>query len=134
MLPKKPNAYFLLKIIFLLFYYQINMIYTADLDTTLTNIIKYSLNDLTSTYVAIITTEKRNLICSASYYQTSTLKYYYGLKPNGRPYFIKNSKNITSEIIIFYIVLIAQNPLINIIIIILYLFIIIIYLDFYFIF
>ena len=92
MLPKKPNAYFLQKIIFLLFYYQINMIYTADLDTTLTNIIKYSLNDLASTYVAIITTEKGNLFCSASYYQTSTLKYYYGLKPNGRPYFIKNNK------------------------------------------
>ena len=43
-------------------------------------------------YAAGATTPHGNLICSSSYYQTYTQKYYYGLKQNGRPLFIENSK------------------------------------------
>ena len=57
---------------------------------TLTNIIKYTFADKDSNYATVVTTPKGNLICSGSYYQDSTIKYYYGLKPNGRPYFIKD--------------------------------------------
>ena len=57
---------------------------------TLTSIIKYSLSTYESTYATLATTPKGNLICSSSFYQDSTMKYYYGLKPNGRPYFTKD--------------------------------------------
>ena len=57
---------------------------------TLTSIIKYTLATIDSNYATVATTPKGNLICSGSYYQDSTKKYYYGLRPNGRPYFIKD--------------------------------------------
>ena len=57
---------------------------------TLTSIIKYSLATINSTYATVATTPQGNLICSASFYRESTKKYYYGLKPNGRPYFLKD--------------------------------------------
>ena len=45
---------------------------------TLTHIIKYSQNDdINSNYATVVTTLKGNLICSSSYYEISTLKYYY---------------------------------------------------------
>ena len=47
--------------------------------------------DTVSYYVTITTTPKGNLICSASV-DGSTIKSYYGLKSNGRPYFIKDNK------------------------------------------
>ena len=47
--------------------------------------------DPVSYYVTITTTPKGNLICSASV-DGSTIKSYYGLKSNGRPYFIKDNK------------------------------------------
>ena len=72
---------------------KITIIYSSDINTdTLTSIIRYSLDPTASSYATITTTPKGNLICSSSYFQTSTLKYYYGLKPNGRPYFIKDNK------------------------------------------
>ena len=62
----------------------------------LSSIVRYSLNDnIGSAYNTLSTTPEGNLICSASFYQSSTMKYYYGLKSNGRPYFIKN--NIETE-------------------------------------
>ena len=57
---------------------------------TLTSIIKYSLATINSTYATVATTPQGNLICSASFYRESKKKYYYGLKPNGRPYFLKD--------------------------------------------
>ena len=60
---------------------------------TLTSIIRYSMSDdINTNYATISTTPLGNLICGASYYQSSTIKYYYGLKDNGRPYFIKNNQ------------------------------------------
>ena len=64
---------------------EINSIVDTE---TLTSIIKYSLSNINSIYATVATTPKGNLICSASFYLDSTKKYYYGLKPNGRPYFI----------------------------------------------
>ena len=60
----------------------------------LTNIIifsSYNTLSLKPYYVTITTTQKGNLICSASFEET-TEKSYYGLKSNGRPYFIKDNK------------------------------------------
>ena len=57
---------------------------------TLTSIIKYSLSTPPTNYATVATTPKGNLICSSSFYQDSTIKYYYGLTPNGRPYFKKD--------------------------------------------
>ena len=60
----------------------------------LTNIIIFSscnTLDPVSYYVTITTTPKGNLICSASV-EGYTDKSYYGLKSNGRPYFIKDNK------------------------------------------
>ena len=83
----------------LVFLNMINMILLDDSSSnninreTLTRIIKYSLNDdIESNYATVVTTLKGNLICSSSYYEISTLKYYYGLKPNGRPLFTKNGE------------------------------------------
>ena len=59
---------------------------------TLTSIIRYSLAEEASDYATLATTPKGNLICSGSYYNGLTIKYYYGLKPNGRPYFIVNDE------------------------------------------
>ena len=54
----------------------------------LNNRIKYSENSIN--YAAIATTPKGNLICSASYFSSSNKKYYFGLKSNGRPFFLEN--------------------------------------------
>ena len=75
--------------------YMIKIILNDDSNSlinteTLTSIIKYSLSTYESTYATLATTPKGNLICSSSFYQDSTMKYYYGLKPNGRPYFTKD--------------------------------------------
>ena len=75
--------------------YMIKIILNDDSNSlinteTLTSIIKYSLATINSTYATVATTPQGNLICSASFYRESTKKYYYGLKPNGRPYFLKD--------------------------------------------
>ena len=87
------SSLFIFKILIII--YSFNLTFSDDntspIDTeTLTRIIRYSLNDASSNYATITTTPNGNLICSASYYSGSTIKYYYGLKPNGRPYFKKN--------------------------------------------
>ena len=89
------SSLFIFKILIII--YSFNLTFSDDntspIDTeTLTRIIRYSLNDASSNYATITTTPNGNLICSASYYSGSTIKYYYGLKPNGRPYFKKNGK------------------------------------------
>ena len=56
----------------------------------LNNRIPYTPNSIN--YAAIATTPKGNLICSSSYYNSPTKKYYLGLKQNGRPLFLENGK------------------------------------------
>ena len=59
----------------------------------LNNIIEYSNGGIN--FVNLVTTENGDLICIASYYYDNTdinKKYFYGLKKNGRPYFIENNK------------------------------------------
>ena len=93
MLAKQTYLYFLYSIILLISINNIKIINSSDINTdTLTSIIRYSLDDTACSYATITTTPKGNLICSSSYFQSSTKKYYYGLKPNGRPYFIKDNK------------------------------------------
>ena len=56
-----------------------------------TSIIKFTEEGYT--YVLIVTTENGDLIASSNRYnEPNTLKYYYGLKKNGRPYFTKNGE------------------------------------------
>ena len=43
------------------------------------------------------TTPKGNLICISSYYSSSTINYFYGLKKNGRSYFSKNGEETSFE-------------------------------------
>ena len=79
---------------------------TSSEDTTnkiinreeLTSIIRYSLADTSTSYATVGTTPLGNLICSASYYNALTIKYYYGLKENGRPYF-KDANGVETEFI-----------------------------------
>ena len=58
----------------------------------LTSIVRYSFDDAGTSYATISVTPLGNLICSASYYQTITTKYYFGLKPDGRPLFMKDGE------------------------------------------
>ena len=93
MLAKQTYLYLLYSIILLISINNIKIINSSDINTdTLTSIIRYSLDDTACSYATITTTPKGNLICSSSYFQSSTKKFYYGLKPNGRPYFIKDNK------------------------------------------
>jgi len=39
-------------------------------------------------YATLATTSNGDLICTSTYFRASTKKYYYGLKKNGRPYFL----------------------------------------------
>ena len=94
---KKKSIYvsFLLNVLIILNF--IHFLLSDDSSTTintetLTSIVRYSLDDSAASYAAISTTPLGNLICSASYYDSLSIKYYYGLKPNGRPYFTKNGK------------------------------------------
>ena len=57
----------------------------------LNNILDYSA--ISVNYATVSTTPKGNLICSSSFYNRElTLKYYFGLKNNGRPFFLENGK------------------------------------------
>ena len=56
------------------------------------NIIDYSVSGIN--YATVSTTPNGNLICSSSFYNTSkTKKYYFGIKRNGRPFFLQNGKD-----------------------------------------
>ena len=90
-------VYFLYPLYILILFYNINKALSDDSSSiinteTLTSFIRYSLNDSDANYATITTTPLGNLICSASYFNTLTIKYYYGLKPDGRPYFTKDSE------------------------------------------
>ncbi len=52
--------------------------------------IEYSANYIN--YATSVVTENGNLICGSSFYSSSTKKYYFGLKKNGRPYFLDNGE------------------------------------------
>ena len=94
---KKNNYYTLYTLSIIIFLLSFNFVLSDDstsiIDTkTLTNIVRYSLADIGTAYSTLTTTPLGNLICSESYYGSSTTKYYYGLKPNGRPLFMKDGK------------------------------------------
>ena len=105
-LKLQKNIIFLLNVI--IFLYKIDPIllgagiYTpTDIEKAqnLTRISKYS--DATINYATLATTLNGDLICISSPYSGYTY-YYYGLKKNGRPYFLKNgeetySTSITSD-------------------------------------
>ena len=56
------------------------------------NIIDYSVSGIN--YATVSTTPNGNLICSSSFYNTAkTKKYYFGIKRNGRPFFLQNGKD-----------------------------------------
>ena len=61
----------------------------------LTSIIHFS--EKGTVYTTLATTPKGNLICISSYYSSSTINYFYGLKKNGRSYFSKNGKETYFE-------------------------------------
>ena len=91
----KKNIYTLYPFNIIVILCIINIVLSDGSDSTtntetLTSVIRYSLNDSSTNYATVTTTPLGNLICSASYYGGPTIKYYYGLKPNGRPYFKKN--------------------------------------------
>ena len=92
-MSNKNNIFLLLELTLLIFLSDIRIVYLTDINTdTLTSIIRYSMSDLQSSYATLTVTPNGNLICSASYYLTSTIKYYYGIKSNGRPLFIQNGE------------------------------------------
>jgi len=94
-IQNKNNIYFIQAIILSIILGNIQIVFLSDVNTAeLTSIIKYSLSDLATSYATVTVTQNGNLICSSSFFGTSTLKYYYGIKSNGRPLFIKNNKEI----------------------------------------
>ena len=50
--------------------------------------IEYSANSIN--YATSVVTDYGNLICGSSFYSSSAQKHYYGMKKNGRPYFLNN--------------------------------------------
>ena len=93
MIPKNKLMHYTKIILLCIVFNNIKIVELTNIDTeTLTSIIRYSMNEESSSYATVTTTPKGNLICSSSYDQGSTIKYYYGLNPNGRPYFIKDNK------------------------------------------
>ena len=58
-------------------------------DQWLSNIIIFTEKSIN--YATLATTPNGDLICTSTYYSSSTKKYYYGLKKNGRPYFLIDS-------------------------------------------
>ena len=92
-MSNKNNIFLLLELTLLIFLSDIRIVYLTDINTdTLTSIIRYSMSDLQSSYATLTVTPNGNLICSASYYLTSTIKYYYGIKSMEGLYFFKMEK------------------------------------------
>ena len=104
---KKNMNFFIFFINITIFLYKIEPVF---LDTgnnieqiqNFTRVTKYT--DIVINYAALCTTPNGDLLCISSYYTTSTTYYSYGLKKNGRSYFLNNGeetpyKTINSDVV-----------------------------------